>query len=557
MTSRQGAGGRISNFQPPTSNLQLPTSNLQLPASNLISHIRRWGLRLRLVESLTWGVWGAAAGLGLGTGVALAARVWPLLTARWLAGLAGLLILAGTTIGLAGAWLRPRSLASSARFFDRRFGLAERLATAVEIGSGRLRVTPAMAEAQLADTLDVARRVIPGAMLPLWVSGRALAACGALVVAAALLLWLPNPQEDVLSRRAAVRAAVEEQIEELETAQEQVVAAEGLSEAEREALTRALEEAIAALDEGKASPEEAFAALAEAEQALVALQDPHAASLQAGLEQAAGEMADSELTRDISEALANGDYQQAARSLAAYSGPKGEVLTREEELELARELAQSATAFAASNPDLAQELARAADAIERGDIAEAREAIREAARQIGAAGEQVLGQKALEETLAELQEGREQVAQAGGREGGGAGERGSGGKGQMAQQGGQPGGGQPGGQASGQPGGQQAGGGQQTQPGHSEDAGTGRPYDEVYVPYRLDEEGQGVDVGREGGEGLPGGDTSLPAPDAGQASVPYREVYADYAAQAGAALEGSYIPLGLKGYVRDYFSSLE
>ena len=557
MTSRQGAGGRISNFQPPTSNLQLPTSNLQLPASNLISHIRRWGLRLRLVESLTWGVWGAAAGLGLGTGVALAARVWPLLTARWLAGLAGLLILAGTTIGLAGAWLRPRSLASSARFFDRRFGLAERLATAVEIGSGRLRVTPAMAEAQLADTLDVARRVIPGAMLPLWVSGRALAACGALVVAAALLLWLPNPQEDVLSRRAAVRAAVEEQIEELETAQEQVVAAEGLSEAEREALTRALEEAIAALDEGKASPEEAFAALAEAEQALVALQDPHAASLQAGLEQAAGEMADSELTRDISEALANGDYQQAARSLAAYSGPKGEVLTREEELELARELAQSATAFAASNPDLAQELARAADAIERGDIAEAREAIREAARQIGAAGEQVLGQKALEETLAELQEGREQVAQAGGREGGGAGERGSGGKGQMAQQGGQPGGGQPGGQASGQPGGQQAGGGQQTQPGHSEDAGTGRPYDEVYVPYRLNEEGQGVDVGREGGEGLPGGDTSLPAPGVGQASVPYREVYADYAAQAGAALEGSYIPLGLKGYVRDYFSSLE
>jgi len=564
MTSRQEAGERISNFQlptsnlqPPTSNLQLPTSNLQLPASNLISHIRRWGLRLRLVESLAWGAWGAAAGLGLGTGVALAARVWPLLTARYLAGLAGLLVLAGATVGLVGAWLRPRSLASSARFFDRRFGLAERLATAVEIGSGQLRVTPAMAEAQLADTLDVARRVDPGAMLPLRVSSRALAACGALVVAAALLFWLPNSQEDVLLRRAAVRAAVEERIGELEAAQEKVVVAEGLSEAEREALTRALEEAISALDEGRAGLEEAVAALAEAEQTLVALQDPQTSGLQAGLEQAAGEMADSELTRDISEALANGDYQQAAQALAAYAGAKGEVLTREEELELAHELTQSAAALAVSNPDLAQELARAAEAIERGDIAQAREAIREAAQRMGAAGEQVLGQKMLEETLAELQEGREQVAQAGGRQGGGAGERGSGGEGQMAQQGGQPGGGQPGGQASGQPGGQQAGGGQQTQPGHSEDAGTGRPYDEVYVPYRLNEEGQGVDVGREGGEGLPGGDTSLPAPGVGQASVPYREVYADYAAQAGAALDGSYIPLGLKGYVRDYFSSLE
>jgi hypothetical protein len=39
--------------------------------------------------------------------------------------------------------------------------------------------------------------------------------------------------------------------------------------------------------------------------------------------------------------------------------------------------------------------------------------------------------------------------------------------------------------------------------------------------------------------------------------VPYREVYAEYAEQAGAALEGSYIPLGLKQYVREYFSSLE
>jgi len=543
MTSRQGGGGRISN-------LQSPTSNLQLPASNLISHIRRWGLRLRLVESLAWGVWGAAAGLGLGTGVALAARVWPLLTARYLAGLAGLLVLAGTTVGLAGAWLRPRSLAWSARFFDRRFGLAERLATAVEIGSGRLRVTLAMAEAQLADTLDVARRVDPGAMLPLWVSSRALAAFGALVVAAALLLWLPNPQEDVLLRRAAVRAAVEEQIGELEAAQEKVVAAEGLDEAEREALTRALEEAIAALDEGRAGPEEAVAALAEAEQALVALQDPQTSGRQAGLEQAAGEMADSELTRGIAEALANGDTERAAQALAAYAGAKGEVLTREEELELARELAQSAAALAASDPDLAQELARTAEVIERGDIAQAREAIREAAQRMGAAGEQVQGQKTIEEMLAELQEGREQVAQAGGTRPA---------PGEMAGQGGAGGQGEHGfaGLTDQGPGGQQAGGGQQTQPGHSEDAGTGRPYDEVYVPYRLDEEGQGVDVGRQGDQGAPVGDTPLPAPEGGRAAVPYREVYADYAAQAGAALEGSYIPLGLKGYVRDYFSSLE
>jgi hypothetical protein len=111
--------------------------------------------------------------------------------------------------------------------------------------------------------------------------------------------------------------------------------------------------------------------------------------------------------------------------------------------------------------------------------------------------------------------------------------------------------------AQGGQGGQEAGDGQQTQPGHHEDAGSGVPYDEVYVPYRLDEEGAGVDVGREGDEGMPVDGAPLPAPEEGRAGVPYREVYADYAEHAGAALEGSYIPLGMKQYVRDYFSSLE
>ena len=77
------------------------------------------------------------------------------------------------------------------------------------------------------------------------------------------------------------------------------------------------------------------------------------------------------------------------------------------------------------------------------------------------------------------------------------------------------------------------------------------------MPYRLEQEVVGIEIGREGDEGVPAGDTPLPAPHGGQAGVPYRQVYADYAARAGAAVEGGYIPLGLKQYVRGYFSSLE
>jgi hypothetical protein len=382
-------------------------------------YLRRWGLRLRAVESLAWGPWGAAAGLTLGLLLALAARVWPLLMTRVLAALAGLLALAGMTVALAVVWLRPRSLWRLARIFDRRFGLDERLTTAVEISTGGLRASAEMGQAQLFDVLAVAAGVEPrvGVLLPLRASRRALLAFGVLTLGLVLSLWLPNPQQDLLLQRAAVREAIVEQIEELEAAQEEVAEVEGLTEAEREALLQALEEAIAALDEaldeGRAMPEEAIATLSEAEQALANLQDPGAAAVRDGLGRAAEGMGDSELTRDIAEALANGDYQEAARALAAYGGAKGEQLTREEELELARELAEAAESLAEGDPRLAQQLAQAAEAIERGDVSGARAAIRDAARRMGEAGQRVERQEAVEGTLAELQEGREQIARAG------------------------------------------------------------------------------------------------------------------------------------------------
>jgi hypothetical protein len=387
--------------------------------AGLKAHLWRWGLRLRAVESLAWGPWGAAAGLALGLLLALAARVWPLLMARGLAALAGLLALVGVALGLAVVWLRPRSSWRLARIFDRRFGLDERLTTAVEISTGGLRASAEMGQAQLSDALAIAAGVElrVGVLLPLRASRRALLACAVLTLGLVLSLWLPNPQQDLLLQRAAVRQAVVEQIEGLEAAQEKVAEVEGLTEAEREALLQALEEAIAALDEaldeGRAMPEEAIATLSEAEQALANLQDPGAAAVRDGLGRAAEGMGDSELTRDIAEALASGDYHEAARALAAYGGSKGEELTREQELELARELAEAAESLAEGDPGLAQQLAQAAEAIERDDIAGARATIREAARRMGEAGQRVERQEAVEGTLAELQEGREQIARAG------------------------------------------------------------------------------------------------------------------------------------------------
>ncbi|MGD1997255.1 MAG: hypothetical protein PVH62_10845, partial [Anaerolineae bacterium] len=181
-------------------------------------HLHRWGLRLRSIEGLVWGAWGLAVGLTLGLVLAMVARIVPLLMSRTLAELAALLALVGACGGMAAAWLRPRSPYRLARAFDRRLALAERLTTALEIRAGRVETTAAMADAQLADTLAAARRVDIRAALPRRIPRRAALASLLLTTALAFSLGLPNPQEETLLHQAAVRAAVENQVERLEAA---------------------------------------------------------------------------------------------------------------------------------------------------------------------------------------------------------------------------------------------------------------------------------------------------------------------------------------------------
>lgn len=511
--------------------------------ARLAAVLRRLGRRYRRVEAAVWAVWGLMAGLALAAVAGGVARLAPLWTMRALWGAAVALGALGGAIGGIAALVRPLPAHRLAPILDRRLSLAERLTAAVEVAQGRVRTTPRMAAAQLEETLRAVSQVDPRRELPVRFHPYVGWSLAGLSLALALLLLLPNPQEAVLAERAAVRAAIEEQVERLEAERAEVEQAEGLTETDREAILQALEEAIAALEEGRTSPEEAVAALAEAERALVPLQDPGAATVREGLERAADAMGDSDLTGEIATALAQGDYGAAARALAAFSTEEGRPLTREEELELAQQLAEAAQALVEAAPELAQRLDEAARALERGDIGDAQVAIRQAAQEMEAAGQRVRRQQAVERTLAAVQEGRREVAQAAGtQDAQGAGAQGAG----------RPGVGGEGAQGAGAQGVGMEGVGM---PGHHEDAGGGAPYDELFVPYRVEGQGGLVELGRQGEGGLPQGQRPLPV--AGRSTVPYREVYAEYAAQAYATLEESYIPLGLKQYVRDYFAALE
>ena len=505
--------------------------------------LRHWQRRLRMIDSLTWGAWGLLTGLALALMLAAGARAAPLISSPDLRVTVAVLTATTTLAGVAIAWLRPQSVQWLARTFDTRFSLAERLTTAIELQTGQLTTSSTMASAQLSDTLNSIERADQRAALPLNIPGWALIASGVALIGLALCLGLDNPQDDVLANQAAVAAAVEEALEELEATRDEVVLAEPLTEAERAALLEALEEAISALDDGEHELGEAIAALAEAETALAALQDPTAQGLERALERAAAEMSDSDLTREIAELLAQREYEEAAEALADSAAALEDQITNEEAQELAEQLAQAAEELAQADSELAELLAEAAAHIDQGEMSQASETLQQAAQQLQEAGDLVQSQELLEEALAALQESREQLSQASSGE-------------PVAGQ--DPANGMPTqGEPSGQPEDQSPNAGQQTQPGHHEDAGSAAPYDDVSVPERLGEDGTPIDLDRNGEQGLPIGDTPLPAPGQGRSNVPYREVYLDYASEAYAALEGSYIPLGMKRYVRDYFSSLE
>lgn len=84
-------------------------------------------------------------------------------------------------------------------------------------------------------------------------------------------------------------------------------------------------------------------------------------------------------------------------------------------------------------------------------------------------------------------------------------------------------------------------------------------YESVNVPQRIGDQandGNNVQLDPDAGNApVQEGDFSQ-NPD-GQVTVPYNQVFSDYADSANRALESDYVPLGLRDVVRDYFTSLE
>lgn len=538
------------------------------PFRELSEQLRRWDRRRRVRDALLWAPRGVLAGLLVTALVATVARLRPLLSNDEVALLAVSLALTGLLAALLAVWLPRRTALEQARFADAALGLRERASTAVELAAGSLEAPPRLAQAQLADAARAAGGVDVSAALPLLLAGRdwllLLVAAG--LVGAAVLL--PNPQGELLSAQRALEAEIEEQAGSLEAVMAEIEEDEALDEAQRDELLQPLADALDELEQGDLTREEAVAALSEAEAELRELQasnDP--GDLRRALDDAAQAMAETSAGQQLGGALQGGNLSAAAAQAAALAESLP-ALTPEEQAALAEALAEAAAQLREVDAALAEALAEAAGALSTGDVAAAQAALQQAAGTLQQrAGQQAAAQQA-GSAAGQLAQGRQQVAQAGQQGQGGQTAAGEGsGAGEGA--GGEGSGSQGAGSGSGQGAGQGSSGG-------SGDSGTGA----------------GGGVGGTGGEtghatnvyvpdfadlsDVAGEDVALPAecianPDAcgallnerptafGEETsiVPYQQVFGDYRDAAYEALEDDYIPLGMKGYIRDYFSSLE
>ncbi|MCC7119809.1 MAG: hypothetical protein IT310_14890 [Anaerolineales bacterium] len=521
--------------------------------SDLRHTLNQWTYRLRIQRAFTWGFRGLILGLALALTLGLFGLFQlNLLKAEFLTLTLALIICAPLITSL-GAYLWPVSPLLAARHFDRVFHLGERISTAYELHQNHS--SNPMTVRQLEDALQAARRIKPQKQIPLQIKKRELSYLAILALVLGLV-WFRGERWFESARKArAVEQAVTAQAAEIEQMLQQIQANPNLSEAQKEALTQVLEQAQQSLQTDP-SLEGSVAALTSTSEQLQALTSPQAQQMSQALQQTGGDLANQNGTplQGVGEALSQGNPIQAATELSNLDLSQ---MDAGEASQLAAQLEQMANALQATNPQLAQELQNAADALKRGDIAAAQQALQNASKLMAQAGQQIAMSQTASQTAQQLTQGAGQIVAAGGGQ-------------QSAQTAGQPGNGQN--NQSGQtPGGSGAGNGSSDAQGQSGNEADNNPinqnngagsaneetYEQIYAPNLLGgEDGNVVNLPGSGQEGDMIGQGPTDPSQPGESLVPYTEAYAQYDQFNREAIESGEIPVDFLSVIRNYFDSL-
>jgi hypothetical protein len=584
----------------------------------LTGMVRQWDRRLRLQQSVYWLPRVLMPGLVVGILLAVLSRTRPWLLAEEILTITIILITLGLLVGGLAIWLWRRSLIRAARRFDLLLDLDERTSTALELLEGRIHSNQELLTLQLEDARLQARAAHVRDRLPLRSHGREWGLALLLAALVALLLLLPNPQADLAAQSAEQSVAIEQAAEDLREITEEVASDSNLSDPEREQLLEVLDTSTETLQQENVTPEEAFAAISDAQAALQNQADifnQRVTTAQGALDAAAEQLTDlpgsgqsgsEDAVEQMMQAL-----QQVMQNMPGMSS--------EQNQQAAQQLSQAAQSMQNSNPQAAQNMQQAADAMQSGDQQQAQQNLQQAqenlqqqqqqqaqqqqaaqqmsqqaqqaqqaAQQVSQSAQQQQGQQQGQQSQQSQQSGQQQSQQGQQQQSG----QQQGQQSQQSQQSGQqqgqgqqaqeqagqsPGEGQQEGQeapnamsgaafnpGTGSSAGDEQGGtqqGQQSQPPNQSNNPDGQgesEYEPIYAPQRIGDQPGGEDIFLEpDSSDAPVVEDNFTENPTGNTTVPYNQVFSSYRNAANQALDSGYIPLGLRDIVRDYFTSLE
>lgn len=604
--------------------------------SSLTPYLQKWERRWRLQKILTWLPRGLALCLIIATMAAFGSAL-----ARGNVLLVGLatFAVAALAITVFVGWHLLRPVEQAARYYDHAWHLQERLATTLELESGRI-PSSSLSQYQIDDTLALASAIDTRKQLPFaprW--NEWLLPVLASVLFLLVVLVVPNilPSQTALPTQTV--QSIEDAAEALRDITALVAEDTALDSAERDALLTTLETRLNELQQTPLSVEQAFASLNEAQSALAdaaaqmreaadnqaqALGDAASAlnsqssdaaqqsaedianTLQERLDAREGQpsdaLADQQLAQEMQRAaeMLQQEFPELSESLQqASESLQNQDDNSQQSLENAQRQAESASQQQQQNQQSAEQLEQSAQTMSESaqDVSEADQQTSQSQNQEGQQqqSQQQEGQQQQQsqqesqesqpsDSQSEQQSSQEQQSPSDQQEGSSAQEQNQGQQSesqsaQSSQQGQsdpQSQGSQPSEQgqqnAQSQESGAQGDTNQEgtTQESDPQGESTGsressenvdgqgeRDFDSIYAPNPPDtplgEENAVLQGDASQSPVRPGDNLNLPEQ---QANVPYNQVYEQYAEQAGRALEGDYVPLGLKDVVREYFNAL-
>ena len=384
--------------------------------SPLLHLLAAWDRRLRLTQLVLWLPRGLGVGLVISLLLAVLMRLRPWLLPGQMLTVIAVLLLISAVITLLLIWFWPHPLLKTARAFDLRFGLRERVSTALELAITPPAVnSPFDASFQtllLRDAIQQAEKVRVSEQLPLRVQWRDGVIGLGLIGLIGLLIVLPNPQFGIVAQQNLLSATVAQQISQMQQLEQVVKANPSLSDAQKAALQQIAAQTIKTLSQPGISQSEAMAALAQAEQQFSGSQAQlssaeQQANQQAGQALSAPGAASSSAAQAMGTALQKGDLSQASKAAQALAQQIG-TLSPNQTAAIAQALNNAAATLSQTDPAASNALQQAAQALQKGDAAAAATALKQAASAFQAA-QNTLSQSPLSQAA---QQAARQAAQA-------------------------------------------------------------------------------------------------------------------------------------------------